>query len=147
MTDVLLNWLVRWVHVAAAGGWIGGYAVIALVIVPWLAKRPDPAAAAMAITCMRFLSWTGTFAMLFGLILIARTRGYASLLLGEWGAVVLLSTLITVAILAIGDSLLRPALRRLGDGGEAGPAQRWSAVALALTIIAVALMTRAPYAR
>ena len=147
MTDVLLNWLVRWVHVAAAGGWVGGYAVIALVIIPWLAKRPDPAAAAMAITCMRFLSYAGTVTMLFGLILIARTRGYSSLLGGEWGGVVLLSALITVAILAIGDSLLRPALRRLGDGGAAGPARRWSMVALTLTIVAVALMTRAPYAR
>ena len=32
MEDVLLNWLARYLHVAAAAIWVGGYAVMAFAI-------------------------------------------------------------------------------------------------------------------
>ena len=167
MTDVLLAWLVRWGHVAAAGVWVGGYAVLALVIVPSLQKRPDEAVARLALASVRLLPYAGAATMLFGLLLIWRTRGFASLWGGEWGGIVISSFVVAFALMGIGDGPLRASIRRLvasGDGqsavgeagvsraaGERGPAgraaRRWAIAALVLVVLAVALMTRAPYAR
>ena len=93
------------------------------------------------------ITYAGTATIIFGLLLIMRTRGFSSLWGGEWGGIVLTSLAIAVVLLGIGDGALRPALRRLADTGDPGPARRWALVAFVLTVIAVALMTRAPYTR
>jgi putative copper export protein len=147
MTDLLVAWLVRWGHVLAAAIWVGGYALLAFVIVPGLAKRPAEASVALAITCIRVMSFAGTATIVFGLLLIWRTRGFGSLLGGEWGGIVLTSLVLAVVMLGIGDSGLRPALRRLPESGSAAPARRLAIILFVIVVIAVALMTRAPYAR
>ena len=121
MTDLLIAWLVRWGHVLAAAIWVGGYALLAFVIVPGLAKRPAEGMVALAISCVRVMSFAGTATIVFGLVLIWRTRGFGSLLGGEWGGIVITSIVLAVAMLGIGDSGLRPALRRIPETGNVAP--------------------------
>src|SRR5258707_822763 len=115
MTDLLIAWLGRWGHVLAAAVWVGGYALLAFVIVPGLAKRPAEGMVALAIACVRVMSFAGTATIVFGLLLIWRTRGFGSLLGGEWGGIVITSIVLAVAMLGLGDSGLRPALRRIPE--------------------------------
>jgi hypothetical protein len=79
--------------------------------------------------------------------LIWRTRGFGSLLGGEWGGIVITSIVLAVAMLGIGDSGLRPALRRIPPSGNAASARRLAIILFVIAVIVVALMTRAPYAR
>ena len=50
-----------------------------------------------------------------------------------------------VVLFGIGDGALRPALVRLAAGGNGRAARRWSRVGLALTVLAIGLMTGATY--
>jgi hypothetical protein len=94
------------------------------------------------------MTYTGMATIFFGILLITRTRGFGSLWGGEWGVLIIASAVVAVALLGIGDGALRPALRRMGQGdeGSAGAAQRFATIGLALTVLAVGLMTRALYA-
>jgi putative copper export protein len=147
MIDLLVAWLARWGHVLAAAIWVGGYALLAFAIVPGLAKQPAQATVALAIACVRVMSFAGTATIVFGLLLIWRTRGFGSLLGGEWGGIVIASFVLAVAMLGIGDSGLRPALRRIPEGGSVGRARTLAMVLFIIAVLIVALMTRAPYAR
>ena len=51
-----------------------------------------------------------------------------------------------IALLGIGDGVLRPALRRLAAGEDGGTARRWALIGFALTVLAIGMMTRAYYA-
>ena len=115
--DTVLTWLVRFGHVLGAACWVGGYAVLALVLIPRLVREPDGRLAWVAAACVRVLSYAGTATILFGLVLITRSRGMGNLLTGEWGAIVLTSAALAIALMGIGDGALRPALARLADGG------------------------------
>ncbi|MDP9373266.1 MAG: hypothetical protein M3Q65_12600 [Chloroflexota bacterium] len=141
-----VTWLIRYGHVLGGATWVGGYALLALVIVPLLEREPSAALGRLAIAAVRVLTYAGTLTIGFGLALITRTRGFANLLGGEWGALVLASAATAVALLGIGDGALRPALRRLTAGGDAAGARRWAIVGLALTVLAIGMMTRALYA-
>ena len=145
MTTIL--WLVRYGHVLSGAVWVGGYALLALVIVPLLASSPSAALARMAISAVRVLTYAGVATIFFGIVLITRTRGFASVPRGEWGAIIIACAVIAVALLGIGDGALRPALRRLAAGGDGRAARRFAIIGLALTVLAVGLMTRALYAR
>jgi putative copper export protein len=147
--DDLLNWLARTLHVLGAALWVGGYAALLTLVVPALARDRGEALGRLALAACRFLSAAGTLTILAGAVLIARTRGYGSLLGGEWGGIVIAAAVLSVLAMALGDSGLRPALRRVqaGDASALKAARRWALAGLLLAVAALSLMTRAPYAR
>lgn len=147
--DALLTWIVRSAHVLGAAVWLGGYTVMLLVIVPYLTRERNETVRQLGLATARVISFAGGLTIVAGLTLIWRSRGYSSLLLGEWGGIVISSFIVAFAMMGVGDSLLRPALRRLSpdDPASVGPVRRWAAVGLALGMLAVLLMTRAIYAR
>ena len=149
MLDALVNWLVRSLHVLGAAVWVGGYAMIAFAIVPALARDPHEVLLRLALRAVRVLSLAGTLTIFAGAVLIGRSRGYGSLLSGEWGGIVISAIVLSIGLMALGDSGLRPALRRVdpGDPGSVAPARRWALAGLALAVAVLVLMARAPYAR
>ncbi len=114
-------------------------------MIPALAKRGDETLNQLAQFTVRVLTYTGTGTIFFGLLLVTRTRGYANLFRGEWGAIIISCMVIAVVLLGIGDGALRPALRRLPETGDAAPARRLALLGFVLTVLAVGLMTRALY--
>lgn len=146
MLDLLWTWLVRYGHVLSAGIWLGGYALLALVLLPRLEKQANDTLLAVTLATARLLTYAGTATLLFGLLLVTRTRGFARLLAGgEWGGIVVAGLVIAIALLGIGDSVLRPALKQPGKGGVRR-AKRWAWIGFILTILAIGLMTRLIYA-
>lgn len=145
MSDVA-TWLVRYGHVLGAAVWTGGYALLALVIVPVLEKGPSDALYRLAVAAVRVGTYAGTLVIGFGVVLITRTDGFSHLLGTAWGALVLTSSAMAVALLGIGDGALRPALRRLAETGDGAAARRWAIVGLTLTVLAIGMMTGAVYA-
>ena len=145
--NVFLTWLIRFVHVVFAASWVGGYAIIVLVIVPLLRKKPQPDLITLTQKVIRVLTYTGLFTIIAGTLLIARTRGYEALFHGEWGSNIITGLVIALVLMGIGDSALRPALRRLTEpDSQAGRRlQLWVIIGLVLGLIAVASMTRAIY--
>lgn len=141
-----VTWLIRYGHVLAGAAWVGGYTLLALVIVPLLEREPSASLGRVATAAARVLSYAGALTIGFGLVLITRTRGFGSLLGGEWGALIIASFVTAIALLGIGDGALRPALHRLAAGDGGAPARRWALAGLALTVLAVGMMTRALYA-
>ena len=144
--DTTLTWLIRYGHVLFAACWVGGYLGLALWVVPLLERNRDAALGALVIGAARAISAIGTITMLFGALLIWRTRGYGNIFEGEWGGIVIMSILIATALMGIGDGALRPSLQRLIDTGDGSGARRWVYIGLALTVLAIGLMTRAVYA-
>lgn len=152
MVESIVTWLVRYVHVTGAAFWVGGYLVMAFVIVPRLAQGPNEPLIRAALLATRVLSYSGALTIVAGLVLIARTRGYGQLFSGEWGGIVIASAILALAMMAIGDNALRPALLRIEPGApdweaRVAATRRWAVVALIAGILAVGFMTRAIYAR
>jgi putative copper export protein len=145
MMGVML-WLARYGHVVAGAIWVGGYALLALVIVPLMQRGTNDAIDRIAATAVRVLTYAGTATIFFGVLLITRTRGFANLLRGEWGALVLACVVIAIVLLGIGDGALRPALQRLSASGDGRAARRYAMVGFVLSVVAIGLMTRALYA-
>lgn len=142
-----MTWLIRYGHVLAGSVWLGGYVLLALVILPLLAKYRTEVLESLAITTVRVMTYTGTATLAFGLVLITRTRGFQSVTaLGEWGMIIVSCIVIAVALLGIGDGALRPAIQKLTQTGKASTAQRFAFIALGLSVLAIGLMTRALYA-
>lgn len=146
MTGVL-TWLVRYGHVLSAAVWVGSYTLLALVIVPMLEKGANEVLGALAVATVRAGTYAGTLTIGFGIVLVTRTRGFDSLFGSEWGRLVLACFVAAIALLGIGDGALRPALNRLACGEGARAARRWALIGLAVTVLAVGMMTRAVYAR
>lgn len=144
-TTILLTWLIRYGHVAAGAIWVGGYLVLAFLMIPALAKNTNDALEQLCHLTVRVLTYTGTATIFFGLLLVTRTRGFGSFFKGEWGAIMIICIVISIALLGIGDGGLRPALRRIKETGNVQPARRLAMLAFGLTILAVGLMTRALY--
>ena len=149
IVDSVITWLVRYLHVMGAAFWVGGYLVMAFVIVPRLARDPSESLARAALLAARVLSYSGALTILAGLVLIARSRGYGQLVRGEWGGIIVASALLALAMMAIGDGALRPALRRVAAGSPEGAAtaRRWALLGLLAGVLALGSMTRAIYAR
>lgn len=147
--DAMVTWAVRSAHILGAAVWLGGYAVMLLVIVPCLTRERNETVRRLGMGTARIISVAGGLTILAGLVLIWRSRGYSSLLLGEWGGVVISSFIVAFAMMGVGDSGLRPALRRLSpdDPATVEPVRRWAAVGLTLGVLGVLLMARAIYAR
>ncbi|MBC8163983.1 MAG: hypothetical protein H7Z42_22465 [Roseiflexaceae bacterium] len=145
--SALIIWMLRWGHVVGGAIWVGGYALLAFVIVPLMAHARNDALQQIAIGAVRLLTYTGMATICFGILLITRTRGFANLIGSEWGALVITSAVCAVALLGIGDGALRPALRSIAAGGDARPARRYALIGFAITVLAVGLMTRTLYAR
>ncbi len=145
MTDTV-TWLVRYGHVLGAAVWVGGYALLALVIVPLMGQGANATLGRLTVTAVRVLTYAGTITIGFGLVLITRTRRFASLFTGAWGGLVIASIVTAIALLGIGDGALRPALRRLAVTGDGAAARRWALAGFALTVLAIGLMTGAVYA-
>ena len=142
----VLTWLIRYGHVLGGATWVGGYALLALVVAPLLQRGASEPIIRLAISAVRLLTYAGTLTIGFGLVLITRTRGYGNLFRGEWGMLIVLSFLVAVVLLGIGDGALRPAIRRLASGGDGRAVRRWALVGLGLTVLALAMMPRALYA-
>ncbi|GHO45972.1 hypothetical protein [Ktedonospora formicarum] len=107
-------------------------------------KVKDEALIQRAIAIERALTYVGTFTMIFGLILIMRTRGFGNLLGSTWGTLIIMAFGLAVVLLGVGDSGLRPALKHIKEQGEA-PARRWAIIGFILTVLAVGVMTGATY--
>lgn len=143
----LIVWLLRWGHVVGGAIWVGGYALLAFVIVPLIARATSTTLHELAIGTVRLLTYTGIATIFFGMVLVTRTRGVGNLFGSEWGLLVIASAICAVALLGIGDGALRPALRRAAAGESARSARRYALIGFAITILAVGLMTRTLYAR
>lgn len=143
-----ITWLVRSIHVLGAAVWLGGYAVMLLVIVPSLARERNETIRNVAVATCRILSWSGALTVLAGLVLIWRTRGYGRLLAGEWGGIVIASFVLAFVLGALGDAVLKPRIRRLDPDVPASVAavRRWVGVGLGIGTLTLLLMTRAIYA-
>ena len=143
----IITWLIRYGHVLGAGIWVGGYAWLALVLLPGMAKHTPPTLVPVALTTIRVLTYTGTATLVLGLVLMAWTRGLAALTSGgEWGGIMWVGIALAVVLLGLGDGGLRPALRQLAATGESRRACRWAWLGLLVAILAVGVMTRALYA-
>ena len=140
-----MTWLIRYGHVVGGGLWLGGYIVLAFLLIPALAKGGQSGLESLTEITVRVLTYSGTATIFFGLILISRTRGYDRLFKGEWGGIVMTCIVIAVALLGIGDGALRPALRRIKDTKDTRPARRLALVGFIFTLLAVGLMTRTIY--
>lgn len=150
MVDQLLTWGVRSAHVLGAAFWLGGYAIMLLVFVPYLARERNETVRQLALATARIISFSGALTIVAGFTLIWRSRGYSTILLGgEWGGIVVAGMVVAFAMMGVGDNGLRPALRRLDPESPAsvGPVRRWAVIGLALGIVALLMMTRAIYAR
>ncbi len=141
---LLISWLIRYGHVVGAGVWVGGYALLAFVIVPLISKGASEMLVQLAINTVRFLTYAGTLTIGFGIVLITRTNGFSNLFSSAWGALIITAFVIAIVLLGIGDGALRPAIKRLAKTGEA-PARLWATVGFILTVIAVGVMTGATY--
>lgn len=147
MLPIILTWLVRYGHVLAGAIWVGGYATLTQALIPRLEKQPNETLLGVTIATVRLLSYTGTATILFGLLLVTRTRGYATIWRGgEWSGIIISCFLIAIALLGLGDGALRPALRELGAGQVNRRARRLAWTGFILTTLAIGLMTRALYA-
>jgi hypothetical protein len=144
--DETLTWLVRYGHVLFAAGWLGGYAALALWIVPLLERERGVGLARLAVGIVRVLSYVGMLTAFFGVFLITRTRGLDNLIGGEWGTLVITCIVIAIALAGIGDGPLRQGLVKLVDTGDGAAAKRWAQIGFGLAILAIGLMTRAVYA-
>jgi hypothetical protein len=143
----IVTWLIRYGHVLGGGLWVGGYALLAIVIIPLMEKQANNTLVSVATTIIRLLTYTGTATIFFGLVLITRTRGFAAISSGgEWSGIIVVCSAIAVALLGIGDGGLRPALRHLAQTGDGRRARSFAWIGFILTILAIGLMTRALYA-
>lgn len=140
------TWLIRYGHVVGGALWLGGYLILTFLLIPVLAKGSTSQLAQLTETLVRVLTYSGMATIFFGLVLVTRTRGFDNLPQGEWGKIIIACIVIAVALLGIGDGLLRPALRRIKETKNVRPALRFSLLGFVLTAVAVLLMTRALYA-
>ncbi len=143
MTSIL-SWIIRYGHVLGAATWVGGYALLAFLIVPMLGKGASESLVRLAIAVVRFLTYAGTLTIAFGIVLITRTNGFGQLLGSAWGTLILIGIVLAVALLGIGDGALRPAIRRSTTLGNAR-ARRWAIIGFILTVLAIGVMTGATY--
>ena len=141
---VFLTWLIRYGHVVFAAAWVGGYAVLAFMIVPLLENGASEKLTQLAINTVRLLTYTGTLTIGFGVVLITRTRGFGNFFGSAWGGLVMTAFIIAIVLLGIGDGALRPAIKRLAKAEQA-PARLWAPIGFILTVIAVGVMTGATY--
>ncbi len=144
--EPLPNLVVRYLHVVGAVVWVGGYAILALAIVPRLANGARGPVSETALSVSRLLSMAGGATLLLGLVLVPLTRGFGELLSSQWGISVLVAIVLSVAMMGLGDGALRPALRRVA-GGDAEASRRASSVALAalvLGLVVLLIMLRMP---
>jgi hypothetical protein len=113
-------------------------------IIPFIEKGERENLIPLAINIVRFLTYTGTLTMGFGIVLITRTNGFAHLFGSAWGSCIIIGFVIAIVLLGIGDGALRPAIRRMKlEGGSA--ARRWAIIGFALTVLAVGVMTGATF--
>ncbi|MEZ4674422.1 MAG: hypothetical protein R2932_09280 [Caldilineaceae bacterium] len=146
MLPIILTWLIRDGHVLAGAVWVGGYAALTLALIPRLEKQANEGLLGVTITTMRLLSYTGTATILLGLLLVTRTRGYATIWRGgEWGGIIVACFIIALVLLGLGDGALRPALKQLGAGRNTRRTRRLAWICFVLTMIAIGLMTRTIY--
>lgn len=141
---MLLSWIIRYGHVLGAGIWIGGYALLAFLIVPMLGQGAGESLVRLTLATVRFLTYAGTLTLALGLILITRTRGFGQLVGSTWGTLILIGIVTAVVLLGIGDGALRPAVRASVTHGNAR-ARLWALVGFLLTVLAVGVMVTATH--
>jgi putative copper export protein len=141
-----ITWLVRFAHVLAGATWVGGFAVLTVLLASALRSDDPRRVASLALPVVRFLTGAGVATLVFGLVLIDRTRGFGQVGRGEWGQIMVTALIGWVVLMGIGDSPLRPRLRRIIETGEVTAVQRWALAGLALGAATIGLMTRALYA-
>lgn len=147
MDPLVVTWLVRYGHVLSGGIWVGGFALLTMILLPALQRQATELLVGITLAVVRLLSYVGSATILFGLLLITRTRRFTTVFSGgEWGGIIIICFVIALALLGISDGLVRPALKQAAKAGSLRRAQRWAWVMLMLSILAIGLMTRAIYA-
>ena len=103
MGSLIITWLIRYGHVLGGGVWVGGYALLAIVLIPAMAKQAHPTLVPAALTTIRLLTYTWTATIVLGLVLMTRTRGLTALSRGgEWEGIMWVGIAMAVALLGIG---------------------------------------------
>lgn len=147
MGTLIVTWLVRYGHVLSGAIWVGGFVLLTMILLPALQRQATALLVGLTLAVVRLLSYAGSATILFGLLLITRTRGFTTVFRGgEWGGIIVSCFVIALALLGISDGLVRPALKQAANAGALRRAQRWAWVMLMLSILAIGLMTRAIYA-
>jgi lysylphosphatidylglycerol synthetase-like protein (DUF2156 family) len=146
MIDLVITWALRWGHVLGGALWLGGYAFIFLGLLPLMRHKHTPQFAELGHTVTRTMTYSGMATIFFGLMLVTRTRGFASIGRGEWGWIIVVCIVIAIALLGIGDGMLRPALRRYVADGTVDRVRSGALIGFVLSVLAIGLMTRALYA-
>lgn len=123
---------------------MGGYALLAFFIIPLIEKGESETLVRLAITTVRFLTYTGMLTMGFGIFLITRTNGFANLFRSVWGGLIITAFVIAIVLLGIGDGALRPAILKIKKTGGTS-ARRWAIIGFVLTVVAVGVMTSATF--
>ncbi len=144
--DDFVGLLVRYLHVAGAVVWVGGYAVLTFAILPAAASAPAQPVSAVALRTARLLSGAGLLTILAGVALIPVTRGFGSLST-QWGVSVIVGIVLAVLMMGLGDGALRPALRRGVERGSpegAVSARTWATATFVLGLVALAIMLLLP---
>lgn len=145
--DAVITWLIRWVHVVGGVLWVGTYAYLGMVLLPRLARGESSATLqGIANATGRFLTVSGVITVVFGLLLVWRSRGFDAIR-GEWGALLITSIVLALVLFPLNDVGLK--LLRRADLMTPAEARRAGRVALAgavLGILILGLMTRMLYA-
>jgi putative copper export protein len=142
---LLLTWIIRYGHVLGATVWVGGYALLAFLIIPILGKGASETLIQLAVNAVRFLTYAGTLTIAFGIVLITRTNGFGHLFGSAWGMLIITAFVLAIILLGIGDGALRPAIRNAKTHGNAR-ARFWATIGFILTVLAIGVMTGATYA-
>lgn len=136
--------LARWFHVAGAATWFGGYLLLTAVVLPALVRNSESDGLRdVAVLIVRTLTYAGAVTFGFGIVLIYETRGLGGLA-SMWGLLVGLSALIALVLFVLGDGLARRALL-IATPDALRRAHLLSTLGLALTLVALGLMTRTLY--
>ena len=56
MGSLIITWLIRYGHVLGGGVWVGGYALLAMVLIPAMAKQAHHTLVPAALTAIRLLA-------------------------------------------------------------------------------------------
>ena len=88
-----------------------------MILLPALQRQATALLVGLTLAVVRLLSYAGSATILFGLLLITRTRGFTTVFRGgEWGGIIVSCFVIALALLGISDGLVRCAERNAGLG-------------------------------
>ena len=141
--DVIGTWLVRSVHIAGAIVWVGSSALLAMVLLPRMARGETGAGLRGAVAATaRVAAIASGVTFVFGLLLIEATRGYRSVFGTQWGTLLLIAIVAAIVMGGLGGApLMRFARSEQPTAVDARRAATFAWAITGLGFIALLLMT------